>query len=128
MNKLTSGGLGEVYAARYLRDREYDIVGANYHCRHGEIDIIAQKDGYIIFVEVKTRAKNAIVTGAEAVNFGKRQKIISTAMTYISGRKVELQPRFEVIEVVIKSSTDFEIERINHIINAFDTEGFNASF
>lgn len=128
MNKLTSGGLGEIYAARYLRDNKYDILGANFQCRHGEIDIIAEKDGYIVFIEVKTRSKGAVVSGKEAVDYNKQKKIITTAMVYLQTREIGLQPRFDVIEVIIKGGTDFKVEKINHIINAFSAEGFNAAF
>ena len=50
------GPWGEARAADYLRKKGYEIVGANYRCRFGEIDLIAQKGRYLVFVEVKLRA------------------------------------------------------------------------
>ena len=47
------GGAGEEAAAKYLRRKGYKILERNYHIRGGELDIIAQKDGYIVFVEVE---------------------------------------------------------------------------
>jgi len=56
MNKANTGARGEVAAARSLRERGYAVITANYRCRLGEIDIIAENAQYICFVEVKTRA------------------------------------------------------------------------
>ncbi len=76
------GKIGERCVARYLRNNKYKIVGANYHTRFGEIDIIAQKDRYIAFVEVKTRDKNSKISPAEAVDTNKQEKLRKTAHYY----------------------------------------------
>ena len=52
------GRWGEGVAAEYLRRKRYTITAANYRCRFGEIDLIAENRKYLIFVEVKLR-KNA---------------------------------------------------------------------
>ena len=54
MAAVSKGAAGEVLAARFLRNRGYDILTANYRTRLGEIDIIAADKQYIAFVEVKT--------------------------------------------------------------------------
>ena len=53
--KQLIGREGEAQAAAYLKQQGYTIVGQNFTCRYGEIDVIARKDPYIVFVEVKTR-------------------------------------------------------------------------
>ncbi|MBQ6569874.1 MAG: YraN family protein [Clostridia bacterium] len=128
MNKLGLGAWGEVNAAKFLRDKGYDIVLSNYHSRFGEIDIVAADKRYIVFVEVKTRAEGSMVTGREAVNAEKQKKIVSTALLYLQNTKDKRQPRFDVIEVVVKKSTRFEVVKINHIENAFGGENGNAIF
>ena len=60
MAAVSKGAAGEVLAARFLRERGYDILTANYRTRLGEIDIIAADKQYIAFVEVKTRNDAAI--------------------------------------------------------------------
>ena len=80
------GALGEVFAARYLRDRGYKIVCANFRTRMGEIDIAAEKDGVLAFIEVKTRSAGMIAPPAESVDAHKQKRIamaaavLSTAM------------------------------------------------
>ena len=59
MAGVSKGAVGEVLAARFLRDKGYQILSSNYRCRQGEIDIIAVKDIYIVFAEVKTRRQDA---------------------------------------------------------------------
>jgi len=53
----TRGAWGEDYAAVYLRRHGYRILTRNYSCRFGEIDIIASDQHYVVFVEVKLRAR-----------------------------------------------------------------------
>lgn len=77
--KEKPGLWGEIYAARFMRENGYAIITANYRCRLGEIDIIAKKDGFLVFTEVKTRSPGAIAPGREAVGSAKQERIIETA-------------------------------------------------
>lgn len=112
-----SGLWGEIFAARYLRDRDYDILAGNYRCRLGEIDIIAEKNGIVSFVEVKTRNENPMYRPMEAVDSGKQQRLRASAEVYMREIKSELPSEFDVIEVTL--DPDFKLVRINHIKNAF---------
>lgn len=112
-----AGLWGEVFAARFLRDNNYKILVANYRCRMGEIDIIAEKDGITAFVEVKTRGKNAIARPMEAVDYSKQNKLKAAAQYYINNLKEDLAVRFDVVEIILNE--DFTLKQINHIENAF---------
>jgi len=68
---LHLGKIGENYALNYLIDHQFEILGRNFHCRWGEIDLIAKKDNKIIFFEVKTRTSNSYGQPYEAVNYRK---------------------------------------------------------
>ncbi|MCR5636181.1 MAG: YraN family protein [Clostridiales bacterium] len=115
----TVGAAGESFAAQYLRERGYKILERNHHEKTGEIDIIAQKDGFIVFAEVKTRKQNSMCSGLEAVNLNKQKKIIKTALMYIVKNKITVQPRFDVIEIYTGTQDEFSV---NHIQNAFALE------
>ena len=94
------GSDGESAAAAYLKRRGYVIVGQNYACRFGEIDVIARKDGFIVFVEVKTRKNEQFAAPREFVTAKKQERILKTAMLWLQENDCELQPRFDVIEVI----------------------------
>lgn len=110
------GRLGEKLACDYLIKKGYEIVTCNFNAKVGEIDIIAQNDMYLAFVEVKTRRKNSMATPAEAVTNNKQRKIIKTALVYMMKNKSDKQPRFDVIEIYMHKSKTYEIY---HIENAF---------
>ncbi len=117
--KEKPGLWGEIFAARYMREHGYEIITANYRCRMGEIDIIAQKDGFLVFTEVKTRSCGSIAKGREAVDFRKQERIVKTAAVFIQNNPYDLQPRFDVAEVTLGKNN--EVLGCEYIENAFDS-------
>ena len=111
-----NGSIAEREAANYMRKKKYKLVDYNYSTRFGEIDLILEKKGYIVFCEVKARDEASIAEPKEFVDYSKQQKIIASAQLYISKHKCELQPRFDVIEVNYKNN---KIKSIKHLENAF---------
>ncbi len=112
----TIGNSGEDFVAEYLKKKGYIISARNYRCKFGEIDVIAENDDEILFVEVKTRAENSKVRPYEYVNTPKQQKIITTANIYLKHNGFGLKPRFDVAEVF--TSQDGSM-RLNYFENAF---------
>ena len=103
MTKSEIGKLGEDSVCSYLTEHGYTIAARNYRIKGGEIDIIACNGDYIAFVEVKTRKKDSLVSGFEAVNKRKRGLIIRTAADYCIKHPTVLQPRFDVAEVIAEN-------------------------
>ncbi|HWP51840.1 MAG TPA: YraN family protein [Clostridia bacterium] len=116
----TNGALGEQFAADYLKTQGYCILETNFHTRFGEIDIIAQKDDILAFVEVKTRAATMLYTPAEAVTATKQKKLITAAMQYLQAYPNDLQPRFDVVAIVTASKNSFQVVNMTHFIDAFE--------
>lgn len=114
--KKQLGAYGEVLSRKHLINKGYLLLKNNFKNRFGEIDIIAQQNNVMVFIEVKTR--NNIIYGLprEAVNYGKQLKIKKVAQQYIQQQKIrDMNFRFDVIEVLwIKDKYE-----INHIENAF---------
>lgn len=110
------GAMGEQMAARYLRDKGYNIIAANYRTGIGEIDIIASKDEYICFVEVKTRKQGGYLLPRDAVGEQKQKRIIDSAQIYMVYKKTKLIQRYDIIEVVLGDNGAYNI---NHIKDAF---------
>ena len=113
-----NGKFGEDKAADFLKKNGYSVIERNFRCRMGEIDIIAETDEYLVFVEVKTRKNDSFGQAREYVTFSKQQKIKKTALMYLTYHDSDKQPRFDVIEVYIPEGF-FGKVTINHLENAF---------
>jgi len=126
MNNKELGNSGENTACLFLETKGYKIIEKNYRAYRKEIDIIAQKDGYIIFAEVKTRRSVKFGTAAENVNIIKQRHIITAAKLFLLKNTLyaEYQPRFDVIEVYRNNKTGKDYVR--HIEGAFITNSENS--
>ena len=118
--KSVLGKWGEELAAAYLRRKRYHLIAANYRSRFGEIDLIAQKAKYIVFVEVKLRKNDAYGRACEFVTVANQKKIITTAQLWLAQNPSKLQPRFDVIEIYAPNGVD-ETYTLEHIKNAFQS-------
>lgn len=114
--KKQTGNRGETATADYLVQRGCKILARNWHCRYGELDIIAVKDDIIAFVEVKTRRPNSLVSPAAAVDYRKQRKVIRSAQAYLCAHSCDLQPRFDVSAVTVENGN----YRIDYYEGAFD--------
>ncbi len=113
------GQVGEQAVADALTEQGYTVVARNYHSRYGEVDLIAERDGILAFVEVKARNPRAKGTPAEAVIPAKQKKLIETALLYLQENPSALQPRFDVAEVYFDGKEAATVARIRYIENAF---------
>lgn len=102
MRNYDLGKLGEDFAAGILEDRGFRILERNYRCPFGEIDIIAEKAGELIFVEVKTRATLRFGRPAEAVTQQKQRRIRRAAGFYMQRERCAgcAGVSFQVIEIL----------------------------
>lgn len=121
MTNKETGNMGENAVCDYLEKRGYSIVERNFRIKGGEIDIIACNSEFIVFTEVKTRKKNSLVNGMDAISSSKKKFIIRTAAGYSVKNPLKLQPRFDIAEVITDKG---RITDINYIENAFDTTDY----
>lgn len=114
----TLGQRGESLACRYLSRLGYRIVLRNYRTKIGEIDIIAEENGVLVFVEVKTRRGHRCGHPFEAVTEAKRRQISKAALCYLTetGRHGQMA-RFDVVAVSFAGGVEPVIELAR---NAFD--------
>lgn len=114
-----TGRLGEALAQEFLVGQRYGIVRTNYRKSYGEIDIIAQDGGTLVFIEVKTRHSSVFGTGFEAVDIRKQRQISRVAQEYLQAHRLDDMPaRFDVIAVRLDRANG--PAAIDHIKNAFD--------
>ena len=113
------GRWGEDLVARELRRQGCAIVAAGWHCRLGEIDVIASDRTYLRFVEVKLRKNAALYQAREAVDARKQAKLRAAAQLYLAWNPTRLQPRFDVAEVYAPQGVHTKKPDIYYIENAF---------
>lgn len=115
------GHICEKYAAKYLEKNGFEILGMNFYCREGEIDIIAREAEYTVFVEVKARSVTTFGDPCEAVTLKKQKKIIMAAQKYIMENEIETAIRFDVVEIIYLAYRDeIKTVKIHHIPDAFE--------
>ena len=113
------GSWGEHIAAVYLQKKRYKMVGANYRCRFGEIDLVVSNRKYLVFVEVKLRKSSAFAEAKEFVDVHKQERLRLTAQMYLSQFPTKLQPRFDVIEIYAPDGIETVKPEIYHLEDAF---------
>ncbi|NOS91260.1 MAG: YraN family protein [Cyclobacteriaceae bacterium] len=106
-DKIEKGKAGEDLAAQFLIDKGYQVLARNYRFKRSEIDLIAQKDNCLVFVEVKLRTTDAFGYPEEFVNEKKAGKIMEGADQYIYELKWKGNIRFDIVAIrQIKGKTE----------------------
>ena len=109
--------MGERVAERWLRRRGWRVLQRRFRSGHRDIDLVAERDGLVAFVEVKARKGDRFADPVEAVHWRKQRELVRSAAVWIDrhGRPNESY-RFDVIGVLMEGNA----VRIKHIENAFD--------
>jgi putative endonuclease len=103
-------------AAAYLERKGYHILERNYRTRDGEIDLIAQREGIVVFVEVKTARSLSFGPPQCWVTCRKQDHLIRAAEAYLMGRSTgEDNCRFDVIAILVAGRKT----KLTHVVNAF---------
>jgi putative endonuclease len=115
VNTKPLGRKGEDLAASYFRDRGWEILERNYRSRRGEIDLVCQDRGTIVFVEVKARTSAGFARPDESVTHRKQAKLRRLVEEYLVTHRLESSDiRFDVLGVTLGSRRpEFE-----HIVGA----------
>ena len=110
-----TGILGENMAAEVLIQKGYLIRERNYRYKRSEIDIIAEKDGILVFIEVKTRKSIRFGFPEEFVSEKKAEMVITAAEQYIYETEWKKDIRFDIVSIVMNENGS----EIQHFEDAF---------
>jgi len=94
-------------ATQFLRDQGLRIVHKNFHCRGGEIDIIAVDHEHLVFVEVRYRDSNQFGSAVETVTPRKQKRVILAARNYLHKNRIDQPCRFDVIGIDSQNQTEW---------------------
>lgn len=115
--KQVVGRWGEDAAAEYLTANGYLVLSRNVHSAHGEIDIVASKDGLLVFVEVKTRSSHTFAYPEDSVTLRKQAYLLSAAEEYLQAHPESGESwQFDVIAVEGTPGGKAQIEHFENVI------------
>jgi putative endonuclease len=121
MDRQEVGKLGEKTAQKFLKKRGYRVRETGFRCRHGEIDIIAQKKDCLVFVEVRTKSNLHFGTPEESITQAKKERLIASALTYTTTHQ-DLPPLWRIDVVAIELDEKGKPKRIELIENAIEQD------
>ena len=114
----TTGQQGETLAAAHLQQRGYDIVGVNWRCTRGEIDIIAKSGEMLVFVEVRTRHADSSAAAFESINVRKQNRMQNAVHLYLAEHNLEDAAwRIDVIAVALPRNGKPMIEQVEDALD-----------
>jgi len=120
--RIDIGQRGEDAAAEFLAVAGYAVKGRNLKTPFGEIDILAEENGELVFVETKTRASSSVGPPYLSVTRKKQRKIIQNALSYLSVHGLHGRPwRIDVVSVKLAKS--MRAQSIEIIKNAVEETG-----
>lgn len=111
------GKYGEAKALEFLKTKNFIIHECNWRYKKDEIDIVAERKGWFVFVEVKTRSGTAYGKPWEAVDERKEKAMIRAAEAYISEKNLDVNIRFDIISIVVYEDENILIEHIENAIS-----------
>jgi len=115
--RLDLGKLGEDLALRKIRRMGYRCIARNYRCPLGEVDIVAEEDDTLVFIEIKTRRGSSLGYAKEAVNARKQRQLSKVALFYCQENGcADRRSRFDVVAVNLEGDR----ARIQVIKDAFE--------
>jgi len=117
MSKKDSGIKGEEMAVKFLKKNGYKIITRNFRSYDGEIDIIALKEKYLSFVEVKLRNNQEFGDIKYSIDKKKRERIIKTALYFITENKKysKFDIRFDAVFLERNDNEDYKISLMKNI-------------
>ena len=115
--KIKLGKWGEDQAANFLMGKGGKILEKNVRTPYGEIDLIAEFNGDLVFVEVKTRSSSIYGNPEEAVTAGKLSHMIDSAESYLQEHpEISADWQIDVVAVLMLENTDLEISHFENVV------------
>jgi len=117
MKRKEVGDLGEKLAKDFLKKKGFHICETNFRCTRGEIDIVARKKEFLVFVEVRTKTTSDFGSPEESLTHMKKEKLTASALTYINTHR-NLPSSWRIDFVAVDLDSKGKASRIELFENA----------
>ena len=118
----STGRASETHAAAYLRDLGYRILAKNVRCPGGELDLVAEDDGVLVFVEVRARRSGVFGDAAESIGSQKRRRTIQAAESYLQEHPADADRPSRIDVVAIQLGGRGQVIALELIRNALEPQ------
>ncbi len=113
-SKLEIGQEAELAAASFLEKKGYRIIEKNYRFRKAEVDLIAEHNGHLVFIEVRSKKNSDFGFPEETISSRKEELYLQAAAHYMEKNSSELKLRFDLISI-IHTTSDNEIKHFEDV-------------
>lgn len=113
------GNRGEELAVEFLISKGFKILERNWRHRKAEIDIIAQDEHALVFVEVKTRTSSNYGQPEAFVSNKQEELIFGAAQSYMEQENYGWEIRFDIVAILVKENTEWKNYDIKHFEDVF---------
>ncbi len=121
MSPASLGAWGEARAREHLLAQGYTLLASNWRCPEGELDLVAEIEAMLVFVEVKTRRSTAFGRPEEAVSAAKARHLVQAALSYLEAS--QLADRDWRIDVIaITAARGPRLAQLEHFVDAVRAE------
>jgi putative endonuclease len=110
-----TGKKGEDLAVKFLEEKGFEIIERNFRWKRYEIDIVAKKEPFLVFVEVKTKTNTTFGYPEDDVTPRKAAQVMAAAEEYVYATGWKKEIRFDIVAVVLKG----DLVEIEHILDGF---------
>lgn len=111
------GAWGESAATEYLENKGYQVISRNLHTPYGEIDIVAENENKLMFIEVKTRSNKSYGNPEDSINPRKLEHMEASAQFYVQNCEYQGTWQIDVISILKRDSNQLEIVHFENVIN-----------
>ena len=118
LSRRDVGRLGEKLARGFLEEQGFRILETNYRCPEGEIDIVAQHQDCLVFVEVRTKTSQDFGHPEESITRTKKARLIATALSYLQSHKWPESASLRIDFVAVELDQNGQPSRIELIKSA----------
>lgn len=111
--------MGEQLALNFLKKKGYRILGTNYRCRQGEIDIVARHKECLVFIEVRTKLDSNFGSPEESITSTKKKHLVQSVYNYLQEQD-KMPESWRIDFVAVEMDKDNRLKRIDLIENAVE--------